>query len=227
MRRLSGRVGLFIALAATAALFGWAVSLTAHRWRPATDSYPHQGVDVAARDTAIDWDAVRAAGASFAYIRATDGTARDPRFEDYWHAAAAADLRRGATHRWSLCRPGIDQANAFNTTVPRSDDALPVALELDFVEGCADRPPRDAVLREIRRFLGRVETHGDRPVVLQVSRDFDDAYRVTEAFDLPVWALGNFLRPGYPARPWRMWRASDMRRIDGVDDPINWDVVAT
>jgi lysozyme len=37
----------------------------------------------------------------------------------------------------------------------------------------------------------------------------------------------NVLKPDYTARPWRMWRASDFRRIDGIEGPVNWDVVAS
>ena len=71
-----------------------------------------------------------------------------------------------------------------------------------------------------------VEAHSERPVILLVSRAFEAQYRVTEALDRPVWSAQNFFPPDYAARPWRMWRANDMRRIDGVNGPINWDVVA-
>ena len=48
---------------------------------------------------------------------------------------------------------------------------------------------------------------------------------MTSALDRPIWSAQNFFPPDYAARPWRMWRASDMRRIDGIDGPVNWDVV--
>ena len=82
------------------------------------------------------------------------------------------------------------------------------------------------MLDELRRFIAMVEAHTERPVILLVSRAFEAQYRVTEAIDRPVWSAQNFFSPDYAARPWRMWRASDMRRIDGVDGPVNWDVVA-
>jgi lysozyme len=49
---------------------------------------------------------------------------------------------------------------------------------------------------------------------------------VTAAIPRPVWAVQDFFPPDYAARPWRMWQANDMRRIDGVDGAVNWDVVA-
>ena len=213
-------------LGVIAAVFALAAYLFAQSWRPATATYQFQGVDVSAANAAVDWDAVKAAGADFAYVVATDGADRDARFEENWRGAAAADLRRGAIHNWSLCRPAADQANNFNTTVPRIGDALPPALSLDFTPGCDARPTRDVVLAELRRFIAMVETHSERPIILLVSRAFDGEYRITASFDRPIWSAQNFFAPDYAARPWRMWRASDMRRVDGVSGPVNWDVVA-
>ena len=220
------RLRWWIGLTVVAIAFSVTIYLVALSWRPSAATYDVQGIDVSAANGAVDWNAVRAAGAGFGYITATQGADRDARFEDNWRGAAAADLRRGAIHAWSLCRPAADQANNFNTTVPHADDALPPALSLDFTAGCDERPGRDALLTDLRGFITMVEAHSERPVILLVTRAFDARYRVTEAIDRPVWSAQDFLAPDYAARPWRMWRASDMRRIDGVDGPVNWDVVA-
>lgn len=221
-----GRAKWWAVFAAIVVMFAGTLYLYALNWRPSDAAYDMQGVDVSAADGAIDWDAVKAAGADFGYIVATDGAGRDAKFEDNWRGAATAELRRGAIHVWSLCRPGADQANNFNTTVPQTNDALPPALIIDFAAGCDVRPARDVMLRELRQFIAMVETHSERPVVLFASRAVDAQYRVTEAIDRPVWSARNFFPPDYAASPWRMWRASDMRRIDGVTGPVNWDVVA-
>jgi lysozyme len=71
-----------------------------------------------------------------------------------------------------------------------------------------------------------VESHTGKPVLLKVSKAFDAAYGVTLAIPRPVWAVQDFFPPDYPARRWRMWQANGTRRIDGVDGPIHWDVVA-
>ncbi|THD37013.1 MAG: glycosyl hydrolase [Sphingomonas sp.] len=223
---MTRRKALWGGLIAVAIAFAVALYLFALNWRPSPSNYPSQGVDVSAATGAIDWNAVKAAGAEFGYIVATDGADRDTRFEENWRGAAAADIRRGAIHVLSLCRSAADQINNFNTTVPMSADALPPALSIDFAPGCDARPERDAVLAELRRFIAAVEAHSDRPVILLVSRAFEARYRVTAAFDRPVWSAANFFAPDYAARPWRIWRANDMRRIDGVDRTVNWDVVA-
>ena len=219
------RLGVAACVAVVAlALAGvlWALAL---QWRP-SDKFPIQGVDVSDIQGEIEWWSVHAAGADFAYVRATSGAAgRDMRFAANWEAVPKTGMRRGAIHLYSLCNLAVDQANNFNTTVPRTKDALPAAVDLRFTDDCAARPDATAVIAELRHFLTMVEAHTGKPVLLKISRSFDSAYGVTAAFDRPVWATGNFFPPDYAARPWRMWQANDMRRIDGIEGPVNWDVV--
>ena len=122
-----------IAGAIALALIALAAWTYATRWRPDPVRYPIQGVDVSDAQGAIDWNAVAAHGADFAYIRATAGAGqRDNRFDANWQAAAAAGLRRGAFHVWSFCAGGIAQADNFVTTVPRVSGALPATLDIAF-----------------------------------------------------------------------------------------------
>jgi lysozyme len=70
-----------------------------------------------------------------------------------------------------------------------------------------------------------IETHMGKPVLLRISRAVEADYRLSAALPRPVWAMGNVFPPAYAARPWRMWRASDFRRVPGIEGPANWDVV--
>ena len=217
---LAGALGIVIALCAVVA---WTFTLS---WRP-TDKYRFQGIDVSEEQGPIEWWTVKAGGADFAYLRATRGAdERDTRFVGNWAEVYETGMRRGALHVYSLCRLAVDQANNFNTTVPRTGDALPAAIEIDFSEDCPSRPERNVVLDELRRFLSMVEAHTGKPVLLKISKRFEAAYQVTAAIPRPVWAVQDFFPPDYAARPWRMWQANDMRRIDGVNGAVNWDVVA-
>ncbi|MBC7987196.1 MAG: glycoside hydrolase family 25 protein [Sphingomonadaceae bacterium] len=185
-----------------------------------------QGVDVSHHQGAIDWPAVRRAGASFAYIKATEGgDHRDNRFAENWGEARAAGLRRGAYHFFTLCRSGTDQARNFIATVPAEPDTLPPAVDLEFVGNCAARPSREALLREIATFLERVEAHAGQHAILYVLEDFDAHYRVTEAIDRPLWLRGLFRQPRYGARPWTIWQASAFRHMRGVRGGVDWNVM--
>ena len=226
VRLWNSRLGLVSAVIVAAALAVVAVMTLAHGWRP-SDRFPFQGVDVSDANGPVDWWAVHKGGADFAYVRATSGAnIRDPRFEANWAGVYETGMRRGAIHSYSLCKLAADQANNFNTTVPRTPDALPAAVEVDFAMDCTSRPEPRVVLDELRRYLTMVEAHTGKPVLLKVSKPFEAAYGVTAALPRPVWAVQDFFPPEYPARPWRMWQASGIRRIDGIEGPVHWNVVA-
>ena len=221
--RRIGRASALAVVIGLSAIVGWTLAIS---WRP-SDRYIFQGVDVDESNGPVDWWAVKRSGADFAYLRATDGAdGRDARFGANWGGVYETGMRRGAIHVYSLCRLAVDQANNFNTTVPRTEESLPAAVEIDFSEDCTSRPVRQIVLDEVRRYVTMVESHTGKPVLLKVSKRIDAAYAITAAIPRPVWAVQDFFPPDYPARRWRMWQASDMRRIDGVDGPVHWDVVA-
>lgn len=203
---------------------GWAYAAA---WAPSPQHYALQGLDLGLEPPSVEWGTVRAHGADFAYLVATDGADRRASgFEANWAALPEAGLRRGAIHLYSLCQLASDQADAFNTFVPRSEDALPTAVDVAFRDGCDARPDRTVLVGELRRFVAMVETHTRKPVLLRIAPAVEARYALSAAIDRPVWAVGNVFPPSYMARPWRLWRASDFRHVEGIDGPINWDVVA-
>ena len=215
-------------VAALVAVLGFAGYIFASGWRPSPARYPLQGVDLGDHPGAVGWGSIRAAGADFAYLVATTGsTQRDPDFEANWAALPEAGLRRGAIHLYSLCDDGVAQADAFNATVPKTADALPPAVDIDLRDGCDPPAPGRAVTDNLRRFAARVEAHVGKPVVLRLSRPAERRYGLSAALVRPLWLQGSFIRPDYATRPWTLWRATSWRRIDGVEGPVNWDVVAS
>lgn len=195
-------------------------------WQPSTERYPLQGIDLPENPPAVEWRTVRAHGADFAYLVATSGAdRREPSFEANWSALPEAGLRRGAIHIYSLCQPATAQADAFNIFVPRVGDSLPAAIDLSYHDDCTARPERATLVADLIRFVTMVETHTGKPVMLRVSKPFESDYSVTAALDRPIWQMRNVFKPDYAARPWRMWRASDFRRVEGVEGPVYWDVV--
>jgi len=198
----------------------------ARAWAPAREDYPLQGISVNSRNGSIEWGTIAAQGADFAYIRATDGVNRDPLFGRHWADARTAGLRSGAALDYDLCRPASDQATRFITTVQRDNAALPPVIRLDFRASCRTRPPRDRVLAELSTLMGVVEPYAGKPVLLKVSKPFDATYDIGAGINRKLWLSGNFLPPDYAGRKWVVWTASDMRHIDGVEGPVEWDVVA-
>mgnify|MGYP000913172708 CR=1 FL=1 len=211
-----------LAIAFLSAAIGW---WSVH-WRPGLTDYPVQGVDVSDAQGEIAWPTVEAAGADFAYIKATEGAdISDPRFTENWEGAEKAGMRRGAYHFFSLCRNAAEQATNFISIVPRGGDSLPAAIDLEFSGNCKDRPARAAVLRELKIFIEMAEAHTGKPLVVQVARDFDDYYMISDAIDRPLWLKRFLLPPSYGAREWAMWQASTFRRVNGIEAPVHWNVI--
>ena len=196
-------------------------------WEPDRMRFPVQGVDVSAANGAVSWESVRAGGATFAYIAATGGAkARDAAFQSNWEGAYMARLRRGAIHRYSLCDHSRAQATNFMATVPRTTDQLPAIVEFAFDEECAARPDRAALIDEVASFLTTAEAHLGKPMLIAPSAGFEDHYALSEGIARPIRASSTWLEPDYLPRAWTLWRASTLRRIDGVDGPLNWNAVA-
>ena len=195
-------------------------------WAPSRDQYPVQGISVDESHGEIIWHVAGATGVDFAYIQATDGgEQRDANFAKNIKGAREAGIRYGALHNYSLCRLATDQATMFVTTVPRGENMLPPAVRLAFDNGCGDRPGRALVLSELNMFLNQIEAHSEKPAILAVSKEFEELYNISSGIDRTFWLEANFFPPDYATKPWVMWRASDMRRISGLDGPVNWNVV--
>lgn len=221
--RLARNALVLLAIGALLAAGAW---IFAAGWAPDRTIYPTQGIDVSHHQGPIDWQSVRAEGVDFAYIKASEGADfRDARFSDNWTGARSAGIGRGAYHFYTLCASGADQAGNFIALVPREADALPAAIDLEFGGNCARRPDRKVLLAEIETFIRMVEAHSERPVMLYVTREFDEHYRISDAIDRPLWLRSLFREPAYGAHPWVMWQANNRRRIDGVETPVDWNVV--
>jgi lysozyme len=213
-------------LAAALGTLAVAAALYAPYWRPSEQSWPLQGIDVSHHQGGIDWAALPAQGVDFAWIKATEGgDHRDRLFEANWRGARAAGIRRGAYHFFTLCRPGADQAANFVAVVPREPGALPPAVDLEFGGNCAARPSRGVLLRELAAFLRIVEAHSGRPAILYLTREFEEAYRLSEAVDRPLWLRRLLLEPRFGARPWTHWQASSFHRLRGIQGGVDWNVL--
>lgn len=195
-------------------------------WSPSRTAYPSQGVDISAQQGEIDWRKLRAAGADFAYIKASEGSdIRDVRFAENWQNAREAGLRRGASHGFTLCRLARDQATNFIATVPREETMLPAAISLAFDKNCTARPDRKTIISEIALFIEMVEAHTGQATILYLTRDFEETYQISSAIDRSLWLRRIFFVPNYATHPWVIWQASNVRRIDGINGPVNWNIV--
>ena len=222
--RARRRVWLGGALAALL-LSGVAAFTFASAWHPSDTAYPRQGIDVSHHQGRIAWAELPAQGVDFAYIKATEGgDHQDSAFADNWAGARNAGIARGAYHFFTLCRPGADQAANFIATVPLEPDALPPAVDLEFLGNCSRQVTREDFHRELATFLQAVEAHYRQPALLYLTREFDEAYDVSARLPQPLWLRRIVFEPDFGARPWQVWQVSNFRRLRGIDGRVDWNV---
>lgn len=223
LKQLARRMAtlLILLLILFAALMWWAA-----RWTPDRGSFPIQGVTIGAKNGPVQWGSVKAAGAQFAYLAATDGIAgRDPFFAANVEGAAAQGIETGAIHRYRLCSLAAEQAAHFIRNVPRNPAALPTAVWLEMDEDCASRPSRALMLSELATFLAQIEAHMGKASIIAPSAAFDAEYQVSGNVARTTWARRFFFEPDYGAHDWTMWQASDYVRINGANGTVGWNVV--
>ncbi|MBX9886253.1 MAG: glycoside hydrolase family 25 protein [Novosphingobium sp.] len=220
------RVWILLAVLLLAGLCAAAWS-AARRWEPDRARFPVQGAWLDAHDGAADWLLLKAHGADFVYLTASEGAGRrDETFTAGLEAARKAGLQVGAVHVYDLCAPADAQAGGFVTEVPRDDALLPPAVVLDLDSRSCPQPPGEAAMQsELTTFLNQIEKHTERPAILMMSNPFEARYHLAARVDRNLWVVGDFLEPGYTGRPWVMWTATSRLRIAGVAGPVRWVAV--
>ena len=187
------------------------------------------GVDVSRWQGNINWQKLRAQGANFAYIKATDGGDHlDPMFMKNWRGADAAGLKRGAYHFFYWCRTAGEQADWFIRNVPRVQGALPPVIDVEWngESSCKRRPSREKVLEKMQVFMDKLERHyGQRPIIYTSPDFYRDNLR--GAFlDYPFWLRAVAAHPSkvYPGRNWLFWQYSGSGLSHGVSGRIDLNV---
>lgn len=219
--RLAAAVLLVLLVLAGA---GW---WQARTWRPDRTRFPVQGAWLDSTNTPVDWHMLRARGADFVYLTASNGaTQRDDLFTASMDAAREQKLQVGAVHVYDLCAPAEAQAANFVTIVPREATLLPPAIAIDTrPSSCIDLPSDAKLQSELTTFLNQVERHVGKPAILMVSSAIEGRYHLAATIDRNLWVHQNWLEPGYAGRPWVMWTATDSLRSEGQPAPLRWVVV--
>jgi lysozyme len=223
-RRFTSMVPWLGGLAAllAAAMAAW---LAAGAWHPSDAAFPRQGIDVSHHQGRIDWRELPAQGVDFAYLKATEGgDHKDSRFAENWSGARDAGIKRGAYHFFTLCRSGAAQAANFIDSVPLDVEALPPAVDLEYLGNCASRVSPDAFHAELATFIERVEAHYQKPVLLYLTAEFDSSFGVSHRIDRPLWLRNLVFEPRFGDRPWQVWQVSNFRRLAGIDGRVDWNV---
>lgn len=189
--------------------------------------YAIHGIDLARFQDSVDWRAVKRAGVSFAFIKATEGgDLLDPKFKSHWRGAGRVGIRRGAYHFYYFCTAADVQARWFIRNVPRRKGALPPVLDLEwnpFSPTCKLRPPAQTVRREATRFLDMLEAHyGQRPIIYTTPGFYKDAgLKKMRGEEFWLRSTAKNLRQAYPGQTWSFWQYSSTGIMPGISGDVD------
>ncbi len=192
----------------------------------APDDHAVHGIDLSRYQGQVDWPRVRAAGVSFAFIKATEGGDRlDPAFRDHWDGAAEAGVARGAYHFFYWCGPPEEQAEWFIRHVPRDRGALPPVLDLEytpFSPTCTRRLPPAEVRARARAFIDTVADHyGQRPVIYTTPEFWEENGIARLGEEVWLRSTARHVSEAYPGHPWTFWQYSGTGIVPGIAGPVD------
>jgi lysozyme len=192
---------------------------------PQVSSDPVAGIDVSDHQGSVDWNAVKQAGKSFAFIKATDGiTWTDPDFATNWSGAKAAGLLRGAYHFYETNDDPTAQAENFLNAVQLEAGDLPPVVDIEKLHSGGSV---SQVVKDLQTWLDVVEKATGRMPIIYTDRSFWSSLG-TSAFGLyPLWiAEYGVQSPSLPAgwANWTFWQFSESGTVTGVSGSVDLDV---
>lgn len=205
--------------------------LKPHEWAgTAPWAYPVHGIDVSKWQGTIDWQAVRASGVDFAFIKATEGGDHaDDRFRENWEGAARAGVMRGAYHFYWFCRPAAEQARWFIAHVPRERGALPPVLDMEWnhkSRNCPVRPSPETVRSEMRVWKEAVTAHYGRRPIIYTTVDFyrDNELWLVDGYEFWLRSVAGHPEEVYPGQRWTFWQYTGTGEVAGINGPADINV---
>ncbi len=182
------------------------------------------GIDVSHWQGDVDWSKVAAAGASFAFAKATEGTGYvDPKFLPNWQAMAAAGLARGAYCFFQPDQDAAAQAELFLKTVAIGAGDLPSVLDCEAAPGDGDAA---AYRQKVETWLTAVGRDAGKQPMVYASPSFAEKWLGEDFGGYPLWvAHYGVSQPTVPSgwKTWAFWQYTQSGSIDGVSGNVDRD----
>lgn len=186
------------------------------------EGYAVRGVDVSSYQGDIDWDVLAEEDIDFAIMKATEGSGdQDERFAGNWagakRAADANGLLIGAYHFLSFDSPAETQAQNIFDTVPVTDGALPITIDLEcYADYCRTPPSAERVAAVLDPLLEALEEHYGQPPIIYATMRYYDAFLAGGYLANPIWIRSAITPPVLSdGRDWDIWQYTSRERMAG------------
>ncbi|RTM10585.1 MAG: hypothetical protein EKK31_02185 [Hyphomicrobiales bacterium] len=208
-------------------------------------TYSIRGIDLSAGNIndGLDFNTIkRETGISFVYFKASEGQkpakveGRQKEDQTYgkvkraWDKARAAGLSVGAYHTFNFCEEAADQFDYIKKRVPRADDMLPIAIDVEWFDGMpAPGTGRCGITASLAH--SKIYTlardlegyYGKKPLIYLVSSSVKEI--AGDSVDYPLW-IANFSSKAAavgPGEPWTLWQYTGKGRIPGSGNFVDFN----
>ncbi|MCC6093885.1 MAG: glycoside hydrolase family 25 protein [Eubacterium sp.] len=193
------------------------------------------GIDVSEHNGEVDWEAVRSAGYTFAFIRigyrgyGDDGTlVEDSMFEENYKAARKAGLEVGVYFYSQAVNESEaeEEAKFVTDTLQGRMLDLPVAMDMETVEeGTArtDGVTGAQFTQNIRTFCTYISKEGYEPMLYTNLHWETFTLDMTQLYNLPVW-FSNYSATPDSTYKFEIWQYSNTGTVDGVSGSVDLDI---
>lgn len=194
---------------------------------PMPNEYEIHGIDVSRYQHIIAWEEVQKMQVShikigFAFIKATEGIGNmDPQFPRNWRRAKSTNVVRGAYHFFIASKDGKLQAENFIKRVNLDAGDLPPVLDVEQRNGVS----KAQLKKEVKKWLDVVEQHYKVKPIIYTNVDFYKQNLGDEFDAYPLW-VAHYYERRQPRikRDWVFWQHSDRGRVNGITQPVDFNV---
>ncbi len=188
--------------------------------------YSIKGIDISHHQGIIDWNELEKEKIDFVYMKATEGgDFVDPKFNTNWEKASHRQISKGAYHFYRACKGGIEQANNFISVVPKAENSLPHAVDIESVGNCKEPKSKEILVKEIAEYIKKIKEHYGKTPIIYTSNNFYRDFLMNDFSDMKIWIrdISNF--PALPDnRMWHIWQFSHNGRVRGIENQVDLNV---
>ena len=162
------------------------------------------GIDISKWNGEWNAEKTKSAGATFAFIKASQAAYIDPKFLANWKIAKDAELMQGAYHYMDYTRPVREAANFYATILENYPGELPPVVDYEQTRNDNNTSAARAYLRE---FLEILKSRGHKPI-LYTSSGFWSKYGDKNSYwkEFPLWlAYYTTSSKAVVPLPWTKW----------------------
>lgn len=185
-----------------------------------------KGVDVSKWQKEVDWDQVRGADVSFAFVKATQDDYRlDPYFGRNWEETKRVGIKRGAYHFFIPAAPVQGQIELFISTVTLEAGDLPPVLDVEVIEKHTSGAD---MRRNMHIWLEAVTKHYGVKPIIYTNQNFYRRWLQGHFKDYHFWiARYNTAEPEiHHEDRWLFWQYTDTGKMPGVNAAIDLNFFA-